>query len=974
MKSKYRWINIVFSFIFVFSLFGVQNQQVVAAKSVDAFSSQDLLLQAACLDGNRGIVSAADTFTGETQFIGTRAGEPIRLDAALKGGSPEDAARAFLSQCGGLFGLQDASNELSLKKERLSEDGQRTMVRFQQEYQGVPVVAGELFVQFNAQMDILAVGGEVLPRLYVDTTPTTDAAVAMENALASVAKQYQWDISELTSTEPILKIYDAALLEPWDGPTLLVWEMEITKVDAINVRQYVLVNAQRGNVVVSFNKVDFSLDLATYDNNGAGTLPPLPAKLECTEADLPCTANLPADLDAKAAHRGAANTYNFYFNQHGRDSFDNAGGQIISVVDWDNGVDCPNAFWNGTQMVYCDTLGVSDDVVAHELTHAVTENESGLFYYYQSGAINESLSDVWGEFVDQTSSTGFDTDGVAVDWQMGEDATAFGGAIRNMEDPTLFGDPDMMSSVNYNEVTCADAFDNCDNGGVHSNSGVNNKAAYLMVEGGIFNSVTVAGIGMYKTAAIYYEVQTNLLTSGSDYRDLHDALIQACNSLVGTTPPNTSQIIQADCDDGVSAAVEAVEMDEEPAVNYNPEAPVCDSGSQVNLLSDDLETASYNWNFAGVNNTSNVTDYQRWFKVDNFFATSGISSIYGDDYDYDGGNATSDTFVAMQSRIYIPPSLPNAYLRFNHAYGFEDGGGTYWDGGRVEYSVDNGTTWLDAGTMIDSAAYGYNGVVSNLGPGGPNTSKNPLKNKSAFVGDSHGYISSRLDLASLLGQSVLFRWRMGTDQIGYDWGWWVDDVQLYSCAAVAPTILTSTFKSQAANDGWLLESTEASNKGNTVDTALKLQVGDNGADRQYKSIVSFDTSSLPDTAVIVSATLKVRRSGGFIGQNPFNTHGILVADVRQPNFGSSAALIASDFQAPVSLAAVSSFGPTPALQSWYSANVSAASPYIYVVGTTQFRLRFSKDDNDDMSNDYIRFYSGETPGSAPQLIIEYYIP
>ena len=117
---------------------------------------------------------------------------------------------------------------------------------------------------------------------------------------------------------------------------------------------------------------------------------------------------------------------------------------------------------------------MADDVVAHELTHGVTQYESNLFYYYQSGAINESFSDVWGEYYDQANGLGNDSAGIK--WQIGEDISGLG-AIRNMSNPPSFGDPDRMSSANYYEGKD-------DSGGVHHNSGINNKAVYLMVDGG----------------------------------------------------------------------------------------------------------------------------------------------------------------------------------------------------------------------------------------------------------------------------------------------------------------------------------------------------------------------------------------------------------------------------------------------------------------------------------------------------------
>ncbi len=138
-------------------------------------------------------------------------------------------------------------------------------------------------------------------------------------------------------------------------------------------------------------------------------------------------------------------------------------------------------------MVYGQGYAAADDVVGHELTHGVTEFSSHLNYYYQSGAINESFSDVFGELIDQTNGVGNDT--AEVKWLLGEDIPGVG-AIRDMETPSAYGDPDRMTSPNYT----ADASE-ADAGGVHTNSGVNNKAAFLITDGGTFNGRTVTGLG-----------------------------------------------------------------------------------------------------------------------------------------------------------------------------------------------------------------------------------------------------------------------------------------------------------------------------------------------------------------------------------------------------------------------------------------------------------------------------------------------
>ncbi len=184
------------------------------------------------------------------------------------------------------------------------------------------------------------------------------------------------------------------------------------------------------------------------------------------------------------------------------------------------------------------------------------------------------------------------------------------------------------------------------------------------------------------------------------------------------------------------------------------------------------------------------------------------------------------------------------------------------------------------------------------------------------------------------------------------------------------------YKSQGSNDGWVLESGENSSKGGTLNkTAATFRLGDDAADKQYRSILSFNTAPLPDTAVITKVTLKIKKQGQ-VGTNPFATHGRLDVDIRTGVFGGNSALQVGDFQAAASKNAVGSIPNTPA-SGWYKKVWNGTIfAYINKIGLTQFRLRFATGDNDDLGADYISFFSGNygTAAARPTLIIEYYVP
>ncbi len=234
------------------------------------------------------------------------------------------------------------------------------------------------------------------------------------------------------------------------------------------------------------------------------------------------------DGAAVNAHWGAEQTHSYYLTKHGRNSYDGNGSVIRSYVHYS--INYNNAFWDGQRMTYGDGDGstfsplVSIDVVGHEITHGVTEHSANLAYTYESGALNESFSDVFGESI-ENYATGSN------DWLIGAQIDLTGNGIRNMSNPNEDGDPDTYKGDFWFTGSS-------DNGGVHTNSGVQNFWYYLLVNGGSgVNdngfSYNVTGIGLTKAAAIAYRNLTVYLTSSSNYSDAYLGALDAATDLYG---------------------------------------------------------------------------------------------------------------------------------------------------------------------------------------------------------------------------------------------------------------------------------------------------------------------------------------------------------------------------------------------------------------------------------------------------------
>lgn len=173
-------------------------------------------------------------------------------------------------------------------------------------------------------------------------------------------------------------------------------------------------------------------------------------------------------------------------------------------------------------------------------------------------------------------------------------------------------------------------------------------------------------------------------------------------------------------------------------------------------------------------------------------------------------------------------------------------------------------------------------------------------------------------------------------------------------------------------DGWIRESREKSNRGGRYRRSGGLRLGDDRHDRQYLSILSFDTSVLPKGAVITSARVELTR-GVVRGTDPFLTHGNAYLEIKSGSFSGHKRLQKRDFQASADLRAAV-FGPMGGYRSTYRIELDpAAYAFINTAGRTQFRLAFELDDNDDRSRDYVTFYAGDSksPERRPRLVVTY---
>jgi bacillolysin len=442
-----------------------------------------------------------DPTTGIPRFLGG----PIASASIAVGDtpSPENIARAFFRRYSALYRMTDPDTELVLVRNRRDSRG-LDHLRFQQACRGVEVWGGEFDVHLqNGQ--ITSIGSHYYPDIHLDTTPR----ITLDEAIAVAQTDLGAQESKLSTERTRLVIFQIG------GQPYLTWRVQIFSWEPLGEWIY-YVDAKIGDILRKLNELPDARNRFTYTANHGTSLP---GSLQRSEGQGPVS-----DADVNYAHDYAGTVYDYYWNTHGRDSWDDSGSSIVSTVHYSNNYN--NAFWTSTynQVVYGDGDGVTFapfdqalDVVAHELTHAVTNDEAGLVYEFQSGALNESYSDFFGVMVDRD------------DWQCAEaiyTPAIPGDAGRDMQTPVLYGQPGHM--IEYVDLPL-----DIDNGGVHVNSGIPNRVGYCVA----------TSIGYDKAERIYYDTLVNRLLSTDDFMDARDKTIASCNSLYGSGS-NTCRMVQ----------------------------------------------------------------------------------------------------------------------------------------------------------------------------------------------------------------------------------------------------------------------------------------------------------------------------------------------------------------------------------------------------------------------------------------------
>jgi len=582
--------------------------------------------------------------------------------------------------------------------------------RYRQVKNGRDVIGGEIVVHVRKGV-IYAANGRARDDFDAPLSPVINTSTAIAAALDASKAEYHADSDNDDSVDSVIEAAEAApLVYKLETDRMdLVYQVEVQGVrpDRTPFRDSVLINAIDGTVAGRMPHIHTAKNREMHTAANKLVLPGATVRTEGAAAV--------ADAIVNTNYDRLGTTYDCYFSLFGRDSYNGAGAKMISTVHYD--VNYVNAYWDGTQMVYGDgqlpdasNLAASMDVTAHELTHAVTENESNLTYSGESGGLNEAMSDIFGNTCE------WFRDGKVVSantWKVGEDiwtpATP-GDALRYMNNPSLDG-----GSLDY-WTSAAGSVD------VHYSSGIANLAFYLLSQGGLHpqgkSTINVTGIGIDKASQIFYRANRDILTASSNFAAAKAATEQAATQL-GYTAAEIASVTAAWQAVGVGVpAAPPVALTNNVAVTG-----ISASASSPKYYTLVVPAGATGLSFTTSGGTGDVDLYVR-------FGSSPTLTAY-DCRPYATGNAETCTIATAQAGTYyvmLNPYSAITGVTLNGAFtaGGGTGGGT--PGGHlvineVEYDevgTDNGEfVEIYNGTTAAVSLSGYSLVLVN---GGTSTS------------------------------------------------------------------------------------------------------------------------------------------------------------------------------------------------------------------------------------------------------------
>lgn len=586
--------------------------------------------------------------------------------------------------------------------------------RYQQLQNGIPLEFGIWIVHVKDGM-VVSMNGELfdeIPNLKPTVGETTALAYAMENIGADV---YKWEIPaeeahlKLEQNDPEATYFpQGELVLVNTDPSLqtldlrLTWKFNIYAAQPMS-RNEVYVDATSLSIAFNENLIHHSDSngtavtgysgsqtitadytgstfrlresgrgngVETYDlNNGSNYA----AATDFTDSDNYWNSTA-VEIYGTDAHWGAEMTYDYFYDNYGRNSIDNNGFKLLSYAHYGNNY--ANAFWDGQRMTYGDGSNGNSpftaiDIAGHEVSHGLTSFTADLVYSYESGALNESFSDIFGASV-EFEALGFSNG----DWLMGED---LGFVIRSMSNPNTYGDPDTYGGTNWYTGTG-------DNGGVHINSGVQNFWFYLMTVGGsgvndLGNSYSVTALGLEDAGAIAFRNLTVYLTTSSQYADARFYAIQSAQDLFGVCTQEVESTTNAWYAVGVGAAYTAGVTADFQA----DDTEHCSVPYTINFQNFSTNADTFSWNFGDGNTSTLAAPSHTYTTAGTYTVSLNASSSCGND-------AKTET-----SYIEVGPSVPCDYvLPYNGAGEIQEGcnGYLYDNGGAAGDYYANTDSWV----------------------------------------------------------------------------------------------------------------------------------------------------------------------------------------------------------------------------------------------------------------------------------------